>query len=237
MRTAETNASGFSLIEALAAVALTATILIAVSAIAGQWLPTWNRGFVNLQQADLLEIGIERIAEDVSAAEYVTPSADRPMPLFEGDTTSVTFVRSAAGPDAYPHLEIVRIAQGQGDRGSAIVRTRQRFAPQSPLALGDPVALIPPPLRVSFAYAGPDRVWVATWRGQQRLPDAVRIEVRDAANRVLAASTAVRLKVTAPGVPRLEAQANAAGVPSAAGNAQTSAGNAQTGSTPPGTQQ
>ena len=158
MRTAEIGASGFSLIEALAAVALTATILIAVSAIAGQWLPTWNRGFVNLQQADLLEIGIERIAEDVSAAEYVTPSADRPTPLFEGDTTSVTFVRSATGPDAYPHLEIVRIAQGQGDRGSAIVRTRQRFAPQSPLALGDPVALIPPPLRVSFAYAGRDRV-------------------------------------------------------------------------------
>ena len=42
MRTAEIGASGFSLIEALAAVALTATILIAVSAIAGQWLPTWN---------------------------------------------------------------------------------------------------------------------------------------------------------------------------------------------------
>ena len=42
VRTAEIGASGFSLIEALAAVALTATILIAVSAIAGQWLPTWN---------------------------------------------------------------------------------------------------------------------------------------------------------------------------------------------------
>lgn len=222
MKTTTTGASGFSLIEALAAVALTATILIAVSAIAGQWLPTWNRGFVNLQQADLLEIGIERVAEDVSAAEYVTPSADRPTPLFEGDATSVTFLRSATGPDAYPHLEIVRIAKGGNDRGSALVRTRQQFAPQAPFALGDPVALVPAPLRVSFAYAGPDRVWVTNWKGQQRLPDAVRIEVHDAANRVLAATTAVRLKVTAPGVPRLEAQANAAGVQSPAGNSQTS---------------
>jgi general secretion pathway protein J len=222
VKTADARASGFSLIEALAALALTATILIAVSAIARQWLPTWNRGFVTLQQADLLAIGIERIAQDVSAAEYVTLSAERPTPLFEGEANSITFVRPAAGPDAYPHLEIVRIAQGKDDRGSAIVRTRQRFAPQAPLALGDPVALVRAPLRLSFAYAGPDRVWVANWRGQQRLPDAVRIEVRDAANRVLSATTALRLKITAPGVPRLEAQANADGVQPSSENSQTS---------------
>ena len=216
-------AAGFSLIEALAAVALTATILLAIAAVAGQWLPNWNRGFVNLQRADLLEIGLERIALDVSAAEYITPSADRPAPLFEGDATSVTFVRSATGPDAYPHLEIVRIAQGKDDRGPAMMRTRKQFAPQLPFAFGDPVALIRAPLRVSFAYAGRDRVWVPNWKSQQRLPDAVRIEIRDAANRVLAASTAAGLKVTAPGVPRLEAQANAA--------AQSSAANSPAGST------
>jgi general secretion pathway protein J len=219
VNSAKTDASGFSLIEALAALALTATILMAIAAVAGQWLPNWNRGFVKMQQADLMGIGIEFIARDVSAAEYITRSADEPAPLFEGDATSVTFIRSAIGPDAYPRLEVVRIAQGEDDRGPAVLRTRQRFAPGAPFAFRDPVALVRAPLRISFAYAGPDRVWVASWKGQRRLPDAVRIEIRDAANPVLATTTAVRLKITAPGTPPPEAQSNvASGQPAATGS-------------------
>ncbi len=213
--------AGFSLIEAMAAVALTATIVMLLSSVTAQWLPNWRRGFVDLQRADLLAIGLERVVQDISAAEYVTPSGDAPAPLFEGDETSVTFVRSAIGPNSYPHLEVVRIAKVKDDRGLAATRTRAPFAPRGPgglappFAFGDPVALIRAPFGVSFAYAGPDRVWVANWRGQERLPDAVRITVRNAAaaNRAVVASTAVTLKVTAPGVPKLEAQASAAGAP------------------------
>lgn len=212
-------AAGFSLIEAIAAVALTATIIVLLSGVTGQWLPNWRRGFVDLQRADLLAVGLERVVQDISAAEYVTPSSDTPAPLFEGDETSVTFVRSAIGPDSYPHLEVVRIAEGKDDRGLATTRTRAPFAPRGPggrappFVFGDPVALIRAPFGVSFAYAGPDRVWVANWRGQERLPDAVRITIRNAAaaKRAIVASTAVTLKVTAPGVPKLEAQAGVAG--------------------------
>jgi general secretion pathway protein J len=209
----QTFVAGFSLIEALAALALTAAIVTSLSFLTGQWLPNWSRGFLDLQRADLLAIGLERLVEDVSMAEYVSPSADAPSPLFEGDASSMTFVRSAIGPDSYPHLEVVRIAEAKDDRGLVLARTRAPFAPQpqgraaSSFAFGAPVALIRAPFRVSFAYAGTDRVWVASWKGQERLPDAVRITVRDEANPRLAVSTAVRLKVAAPGVPKLEAQA------------------------------
>ena len=124
--------AGFSLIEAMAALALTATIILALSSVAGQWLPNWRRGFVELQRADLLGVGLERLSDDLSAAEYVTPSAGAPAPLFEGDASSVLFVRSAIGPDAYPHLEVVRLAEIKEDRGLAMVRTRALFAPTSP---------------------------------------------------------------------------------------------------------
>ena len=67
--------AGFSLIEAMATLALTATIILALSSVAGQWLPNWRRGFVDLQRADLLGVGLERLVDDLSAAEYVTPSA------------------------------------------------------------------------------------------------------------------------------------------------------------------
>jgi general secretion pathway protein J len=219
--------AGFSLIEAMATLALTAIIIMALSSVAGQWLPNWRRGFVDLQRADLLGVGLERVVDDLSAAEYVTPSASVPGPLFEGDATSVTFVRSAIGPDAYPHLEIVRLAEIKETRGLAIVRTRARFAPTAPrppgahapaIAFGDPVTLIRAPFHISFSYAGPDRLWLPSWKGRRDLPEAVRISVRDTvANRVLAASTVARIRVTAPGAPKLQAQANANGALPAAG--------------------
>ena len=212
--------AGFSLIEAMATLALTATIILALSSVAGQWLPNWRRGFVDLQRADLLGIGLERLVNDLSAAEYVTPSADARAPLFEGDGSSVIFVRSAIGPDAYPHLEIVRLAEVKEDRGLAMVRTRARFAPTGPkardapaqpIAFGDPVTLIRAPFHISFAYAGPDRLWVPSWKGHRQLPEAVRISVRDTvANRVLSASTVARVRVTAPGAAKPQTLTKAA---------------------------
>jgi general secretion pathway protein J len=226
----DARVAGFSLIEAMATLALTATIIVALSSVAGQWLPNWRRGFVDLQRADLLGIGLERLVDDLSAAEYVTRSAGDKAPLFEGDASSVMFVRSAIGPDAYPHLEVVRLAEIKEDRGLAMVRTRAGFAPTAPkpprapaqaIAFGDPVTLIRAPFHISFAYAGPDRVWLPSWKGRERLPEAVRISVRDTvANRVLAASTVARLRVTSPGAPKLQAQANAGGALPAAGQAK-----------------
>jgi general secretion pathway protein J len=211
------SVAGFSLIEAMAAMALTAIIIVALSTVVGQWLPNWRRGFVDLQRADLLGIGLERLVEDLSAAEYVTPSAGGKTTLFQGDASSVMLVRSAIGPDAHPHLEIVRLAEINEDRGLALVRTRARFAPTAPeatpkaIAFADPVTLIRAPLRITFSYAGPDRVWLSSWTGRQQLPETVRISVRDTiANRVLAASTVAHIRVTAPGAPQPQAQANAA---------------------------
>ena len=223
----DSRVAGFSLIEAMATLALTATIILALSSVAGQWLPNWRRGFVNLQRADLLGVGLEQLVDDLSAAEYVTRSGEARGPLFEGDASSVIFVRSAIGPDAYPHLETVRLAEIKEDRGLTMVRTRARFAPTAPrptgpaaepIAFGDPVTLIRAPFHITFAYAGPDRVWLPSWKGREQLPEAVRITVRDTvANRVLAASTVAQIRVTAPGAPEPQAQANAAGALPAAG--------------------
>jgi general secretion pathway protein J len=221
--------AGFSLIEAMATLALTAVIILALSSVSGQWLPNWRRGFVDLQRADLLGAGLERLVDDLSAAEYVTRSAGAEAPLFEGDPSSVMFVRSAVGPDAYPHLEVVRLAEIKEERGLAMVRTRSRFSPiaaplpgaqQQAIAFGDPVTLIRAPFHVTFSYAGQDRVWLPSWKDRKKLPDAVRISVRDTvANRVLAASTVASIRVTAPGAPKLQLQADAgAGAPATGGS-------------------
>ena len=109
---------GFSLIEALAALALTGLVLSALATITAQWLPNWNRGFDRIQQSELVGISMRRIAADLAAAEYVPPNRDQDKPLFDGSALSVTFVRTALGPNVGVGLDVVRIGETT-DRGQS----------------------------------------------------------------------------------------------------------------------
>ena len=195
--------SGFTLIETLIAVAMMVAIIAALATVTAQWLPNWNRGFARVQRSELLALGLERIVADLAAAEFVPPHGLTKDPLFKGAELSVTFVRSAIGPNTSRGLEVVRLAEINEGRGLAMVRLRTPFAPLPPqgvpssyLRLGDPVVLVRAPYRMSFAYAGPDRVWRNTWRDEVQLPRAVRITLRNAVTQdVLSTSTSTMIHV------------------------------------------
>jgi general secretion pathway protein J len=200
--------AGFTLIEALISTVLMASILSALAVITAQWMPNWNHGFARVQQSELASRGLERIVADLSAAEFIPPTgnanANANGPLFYGEALSVTFVRSAVGPNTRPGLEFVQMGETADARGLAVVRTRAPYFPIPATGLAqlrfiDPVVLLRAPYRVSFAYAGADRVWQQSWRGAQKLPAAVRVTVRDAAtSQLLAVSTATIVHVDAP---------------------------------------
>jgi general secretion pathway protein J len=196
------NVAGFTLIEMLIATALMVAILSALATVTAQWLPSWNRGFARVQRAELASVGLERIVADLAAAEFILPYGKAKTPLFDGTELSVTFVRSALGPNTRPGLEIVRIAETADQRGLAMVRQSAPFWPLAldgsgaPPRFGDPVVLVRAPYRVSLSYAGPDRVWRGTWGGVPTLPSAVRVLLRDAAtSQTLAVSTAATVHV------------------------------------------
>jgi general secretion pathway protein J len=194
--------AGFTLIEVLMATLLMTVILGALATVTAQWLPNWNRGMAHVQRAERLAIGIERIAADLSVAEMIPLNAAARMPLFEGAELSVTFVRTAVGPNARPGLEIIRLIEKADDQGLALVRERAPFAPMpadAQIRFADQVVLIRSPFRVTFSYAGPDQVWQPAWRGRKQLPDTIRISVRDiATGRVLAVSSAAIVHANAP---------------------------------------
>lgn len=180
---------GFTLIEAIVALALMGLVLSALAAITAQWLPNWNRGFGRIQRSELIGIALERISTDLAAAEYVPPNRDTHHPLFDGQELSVMFVRSALGPNAGPGLDIVRLGETRDHGEFVTVRSRVRFTPLSPgvslseqTHFGDPVVLLRAPYRLSFAYAGPDRIWKSSWRNADKLPAMVKLTVRDAAS-------------------------------------------------------
>jgi len=174
---------GFTLVEALAATVLMGIILGALAIVSAQWLPNWSRGFGRVQRTELLDIALDRMVADLAAAEFITAGRRTMRPLFEGSELSVTFVRSAWGPNTRPGLEIVRIAETADRLGPVLVRARAPFVPNvaaDQVYFADPVVLLRMPYRVTFAYAGPDRVWRDTWMQQGGLPSIVRLTVRDA---------------------------------------------------------
>jgi general secretion pathway protein J len=200
------SSAGFTLIETLIATAMMVAILAALATVTAQWLPNWNRGLARVQRSELLALGLERIVSDLAAAQYVPPHSQTKDPIFEGLELSVTFVRTAVGPNVPPGLEIIRLAEVGDQQGLAMVRSRTRFMPlpldgavATYFRFSDPVALLRAPYSVSFAYAGPDRLWQSIWRDPKKLPRAVRITVRDAATeQTLAVSTATLVRVAAP---------------------------------------
>ena len=158
--------AGFSLVEALVSVALMSLIVAGLGAVTGQWLPNWNRGFVRVQRAESLDVGLQRLVSDLEAAEFVTPNVASKTAIFVGDAKSVTLVRVANAPGAASHLEFVRLAETVNERGFALVRSHAPFKPLDPnlsldaqLYFADPVVLVRAPYRVSFAFAGADRIW------------------------------------------------------------------------------
>jgi general secretion pathway protein J len=194
--------AGFTLIEALIATALMAAILSAIATVTSQWLPNWNRGFASVQRNELFAQGFERLVADLAVAEFIPASRQNLAPVFEGTENSVLFVRSALGPNTPAGLEIVRVMEAADVRVPMLVRAR---APHVPFTdgyvprFGDPVVLVRAPYRITFAYAGADRVWRRTWLGSPLLPRAVRLQVRDAATqRVLAVSTATMVHSEVP---------------------------------------
>jgi general secretion pathway protein J len=197
---------GFTLIETLVAMALMGLVLSALAGITAQWLPNWNRGLERIQRSELIGTALQRIGADLAAAEYVPANRDARYPLFEGSELSVTFVRTALGPNAGPGLDVVRVGETTDRQGFVTVRSSAPFRPL-PLAsslseqihFGEPVLLLRAPFRLSFAYAGPDRIWKSSWHDSDKLPAAIKLTVRDAASeRILSISTVAPVRVQSP---------------------------------------
>jgi general secretion pathway protein J len=187
--------AGFTLLEAMIAMALMALVLTALATITAQWLPSWNKGMARTQRHEQTALGIERIVADLAAAEFIPPSRGSRGPTFNGAPQSVIFVRILAGPQPGPGLEIVRIAEAGTAREPVVIRTHTRFVPRvasqhDPIDYRDPVVLLRAPYRLSFSYAGRDRVWRDRWQ-ELELPSAIRLTLQDVTTRqTMSVSTA-----------------------------------------------
>jgi general secretion pathway protein J len=198
--------AGFTLFEALVAIALMGLIVGALAMVTAHWMPNWNRGQLRAQRNEQVAIALDRLVADLAAAEYVSSNRVTNVPLFRGGEFAIIFVRSAVGPNSRPGLEIVKIAETVDSLGRALVRMRAPFVPLAtgdplvdPIPFADPVVLLRAPLRIAFAYAGPDGAWGSAWRHSGELPTAVRFDIREGEGRTLVSTaTKVHIEMRAP---------------------------------------
>lgn len=193
--------AGFIMIEMLAAIVLMVIVVTALATVTAQWMPNWNRGVVQVQQMERLGIGIDRVVNDIAAAQFIPLGPSRAL-AFDGGATSVSFVRTVIGPALRPGLEFVRLSQRSEAGGTALVRERAAYNPgamPSSLTFGDPVTLVRAPYRIDFGYADVRQGWRSDWRDAPALPRRVRLVVREAAtDRVIAASTVAVIAADTP---------------------------------------
>jgi general secretion pathway protein J len=181
---------GFTLIETLVALALMGLVLSALANLTAQWLPNWNRGLDRIQRSEMIGITLQRLADDLADALPVPASASDMGPFFSGSEQSITFVRTALGPNAGPELDVVHLGETTDIAGLATVRSRTQFRPVPPNASAsnqfhfrEPVVLLRAPYRLTFAYAGDDdEEWQSSWRDPAKLPSRIKLTVRDSSN-------------------------------------------------------
>jgi general secretion pathway protein J len=196
---------GFTLIEALVALALTGLVLSALANLTAQWLPNWNRGLDRIQRSEMVGITLQRLADDLADALPVPASASDMGPFFSGSEQSITFVRTALGPNAGPELDVVHLGETTDKAGLATVRSRTQFRPMPPnvsasnqFHFREPVVLLRAPYRLTFAYAGgDDEEWQSSWRDPSKLPSRIKLTVRDSSNG-RAISTVTSIHVQSP---------------------------------------
>src|SRR5215468_850078 len=95
--TAQCSQAGFTLVEALAALAIGSVIIMATAALVHNIVLNFDRGVRGVGDAERLVLAVERLAGDFGSARFVPQMAD-PGPIsvaFKGEPEKVMFVGAA----------------------------------------------------------------------------------------------------------------------------------------------
>jgi prepilin-type N-terminal cleavage/methylation domain-containing protein len=189
--------AGFTLVEALAALAIASVIIIASTALVHNVALFFDRGTRGVTEAERLMLAVERLADDFSSARFVSRRV--------GDGASVAFAAALASKDGRANVVFVGAGRdGSGRRADddiicltveedgeieRLVRRRTTWPGPGTrfedVTFADPVVLIEGRLDISFLFGRlmPDGAlaWYTSWVGEWGPPRYVRLLLLDRA--------------------------------------------------------
>ena len=195
---AMTAQDGFTLIEALAALAISSVIIVACAALVHDVALHFDRGSRTVDVAERFILVTDRLAADFGSARQVARRTETgPAIAFAaepGDTQKpgkIVFVGAAPVASAPSGDQVVMLTF---ERDDDIMRVVRRSAPWGgpttsfeDVAPDNPVVLIEGKWSISFLFGRltPERAlaWHSSWIGEAMLPRFVRLMVRNANGR------------------------------------------------------
>jgi len=187
---------GFTLIEVLAALAISSVIIVATVALIHTVARSFDRGTRGIDAADRLMQAVQRLSEDFGSARFALSRSDSaPALAFRAEAAAgdkparIVFVAGAASASGSPADEIVSLTIERHDDLMRLVRRRAPWTgPDMDIgrvSVHDPVVLIEGDLDMSFLFGSLDSggalVWSPTWIGQTTMPRFVRLMMHDRA--------------------------------------------------------
>jgi prepilin-type N-terminal cleavage/methylation domain-containing protein len=187
---------GFTLIEVLAALAITSVIIAATVTLIHMVAGNFDRGTRGVDAADGLMLAVQRLATDFSAARYTVWTTQSGFAVaFKAERADgekparIVFVSERPSESETPTDEVVSLTIEQTDETTRLVRRRAAWTGPdmlidhlSPL---DGVVLLEGNIDISFLFGrlapGRGLVWNTAWLGETTLPRFVRLVLRDRA--------------------------------------------------------
>jgi prepilin-type N-terminal cleavage/methylation domain-containing protein len=187
---------GFTLIEVLAALAISSVIIMAVAALIHDVARHFDRGTRGVQEAERLMLAVERLAQDLNSARFAVWTGESGAALaFTGEPAAddkparVVFVGNASVTTGPQGQEVVTLTVERAGEVSRLVRRRSPWiGPRmraDEVSPQDAVVLIEGRFDISFVFgriaSDGGLSWSSSWIGETTLPRFVRLMLIDRA--------------------------------------------------------
>jgi type II secretory pathway pseudopilin PulG len=188
MAAAPERRMGFTLIESLAALGMTALIVFCATSLLRDGAFFFDRGTRAADQTEQFALATDRLARDFGAARYVLQNIQGKSQIaFAASPEGVVRLISDGGTGGARRDEVIEFSiESEGDsrrlvrRSAAWIGPRARF---DEVALSRPVVLLSGPFDMSFKFAGitaeGDFDWREGWSGAGGLPRRVKLTLID----------------------------------------------------------
>ena len=192
---------GFTLIEAIVALALIGLVMLGLTLLTAQWFRQWNHAAGNVQQSERLAAGFDRFMDDIGAAEASAPPNYDKTILFEGTATDLTLWRTRLSINPEFGMELVHYALETRSGQTELVRRHIHLEPGEPLRGSyqwqDPVVLARLPFALAFSYLGADHTHQPNWHRMSALPASVVLTAAEPDNRFLPVEAKIYAEIPA----------------------------------------
>jgi general secretion pathway protein J len=189
--------AGFTLLETILSLALTALIVGMIATMARQWLINWNRGADKIEQIEAVTLAENRLVLDLERALAFPFHPENPNPSFLGSSNDVIVVSEPTQRDGTDRLMIVRY-QSNAEHGiRRSIALYDHALALDAVTFSEPVTLLPAPYQMTLSYRDREGRDHSDWH-DKAMPDRMTIAISLPDGRSLhTQSIAMRTKISA----------------------------------------